>query len=369
MCVTHIAKTGGTSLLHELSARNITFYGPEICAGDVFKTSKCHDKEGKSFFATFLRMPRHHVLSQYYQCAYSDFAVDPKHAPPLPVEMKPHPATQRSLVRSFSLWVDYFARDQNFGQLIHLNGCFKCYNPTNMQARTMVCGASTQKTYGKMQHSGGHVQSYPTREWNATLDRFDVVGITELFLESLCVILFKFSGVMERQCFCDTLTKDKSISRQAGKRPLQHNDRGGHKRARMLDLGELTLTTLAQIDNLTHTDELLYIEGLRRLLLQITQVEEELGRPILCPQDREYYSETGLLVSAAQNPSRPATQRNGKKKKFITETAGRIYSRFLISSPTNRCVFTGTQRHADFIDGHDRETRGAKKPCVCRRIT
>ena len=105
----------------------------------------------------------------------------------------------------------------------------------------------------------------------ASLQRFEWVGITDLFEPSLCLLHFQTNRTLPPSCDCN------SPARQ-GRRPLGH---WTETRSKKRDPAALPAEVLAQIDAHTSVDAQLFAAALRLMLGRLRTVETMTGTSIL----------------------------------------------------------------------------------------
>mmetsp|Transcript_17323 Transcript_17323/g.50541 ORF Transcript_17323/g.50541 Transcript_17323/m.50541 type:complete len:259 (-) Transcript_17323:68-844(-) len=235
--------------------------------------------------------------------------------------------------------------------------CFNCYDPTNMQTRYMTCHRGADFDVGSYCIPGwfcrkvadGHCAMTASdlqpslEEATTNMRRLHWVGITEFYLESLCLLAFQVYHALDHAaCTCSGrrhLREDakqgrgkrwrkrqqskqhqrneeaKEAGKEKGGQPpptssaavfgpraspkgnmsflkaLAHPSHESHHVSKH-DVNSLPHHVLEQIDVLTATDATLYITALRRFLKALDAMEQEVGVWILCPQKVNRFLET-----------------------------------------------------------------------------
>ena len=168
-----------------------------------------------------------------------------------------------SLIEGFGGWLQHFVDTNGRADL-------PCYNPHNLQARALVCNGS--------QPMDSHHFSP-----NVTLSRalasmcaVSVLGVVELYHESLCLLRTAITRELPAVCACDGGTEE------THHRSSQHTF-VTHGLGTSSDLFDaLPPTVLQQIDRLTVVDRALYAAGFSRVLYDIARIESTHGRQFLC---------------------------------------------------------------------------------------
>lgn len=277
----HVPKTGGSSLAEELKHLGYSVYSGEKCYWD----DPGNARNGSNAL-TFLRAPRAHVLSQYMECAYSHFGR--KHTEAF-ARLAPGFAPFPNGSDGFAAWLDHFA---DAAWTWDGGGDWDCYNPSNMMARALTCGDGapaaavgarrrlggdewTRDSLGASRSNVHHVRRRgvgPSPDLAlavATLGRFDMVGLTELYHESLCLLRFRLEGALPDGCDC--------ASAEAAEHA--HDDKGVPRHS----LDDFADGVLGVVDALTAVDAALYVRGLDRVLRDLADLERCARRTVVCP--------------------------------------------------------------------------------------
>ncbi len=248
VCFYHVPKTGGDSfknlLRDKLKRRGRTFWSNEWCP-----------RRSNGTAAMLFREPRAHVVSQYFECRDSEWALKnrdkwERHG------SFPRNSSKRDPYAGFKTWIRHFATGAD--------GDFGCYDPQDMQARYVTC--SCERTCA---HHIIKPRPTPARA-AAGLAALDVVGVMEHFDASACLVIEAAGVDLPDACFCDT-----PASFTGGRYHVAH----GVAHHSPLDLDQ---ETLAAVDALTALDRHLINAARRRFARRVLEVEARLGRRILC---------------------------------------------------------------------------------------
>lgn len=296
----HIPKTGIASLCEELKLRNQWRHPDhEHCQGAATNShtlEKCLTdvRHEGAFHVTLLREPRAHVLSQYSECRF-DFDWHPtlKGIPGCP-ERPLRDCPQTFSANDFHEWLQHFVNGWTLE-----DGMYHCYNPWNHQARTLTCS-----------HNDPHkVMSMDQRVPNADdatkhLAAIEMVGITELYDESWCVLMYQLHNALPETCSCGSFEKpedEKSRAREAyedqssrrnhslstahrSETALWHEGelRIVHNVPRYPPPTELNSSALDKIDRLTKSDRAVYAAAVTRLLSDLCALQQLTATQVVC---------------------------------------------------------------------------------------
>mmetsp|Transcript_14551 Transcript_14551/g.20427 ORF Transcript_14551/g.20427 Transcript_14551/m.20427 type:complete len:491 (-) Transcript_14551:158-1630(-) len=262
----HIPKTAGYSVLTDVRGY-MKMFESEDCA----RSNVC--PQCGAYKMIYLRDPRKHVLSQFFECTYGHAkawtSVDkrfPKFHDVRRVDPKLSTAEQTRLdMLAFDKWLDYFSP----GSWNVRDGHLGCYHPRNMQARYMVC-----ERRGWMNSHG--VQSPHLLEPNisrakAFLNSTFMLGLVEEYGLSLCVIAFQArQGSLPGWCSCEpTAPKPPSFARVLHGAPV-HSLRNARNES------------LAKIDKLVRVDLELYAYAEQLFWARVEDVEARTGKDLSC---------------------------------------------------------------------------------------
>merc|ERR1719453_258454 len=272
----HIPKTAGTSfrLDFDLEQNGALHGAREHCLPP-------HHHAGCT--VVFFRSPRAHVMSQFVQC------IDPHVYPPNKTLIKeglefPLPENIRSDLRSgFPLWLDHFASpsgqsvcpDKDSGLPAHAH-CrtgvdFNCYNPNNMQTRHLVC---TREELWGSHYIGAEGATPDVSAALANLATVELVGITELYPASVCLMKAKLSGTIAEGCACGS-------AREGWTHEAWH--KASYPRPTIETYSE---EVQHKVDTITQADRVIYEAALERFVNEIRQVAQAHSVELLCDEDK-----------------------------------------------------------------------------------
>jgi len=299
----HIPKTAGTSFVRDAQdsqARpgwSVGFGRREnggcsemslpMCRAIAAKAAARGDG-GVSYFATFLRHPIKHVLSQFMHAKKNPYG-SWRH-PDFPV------GTAGDLYSGLEDWLDFMLSDRppvSLASLMEGTGMertggvprgsprlpdFGKYNPWNMQARYLA-PPHTLEVDAERSDSAHHVYSLEGRwpkleDAKREADGLFFLGITSLYSESLCIFRYRLSGgVLPRDCGCGP--SDREPSKQAADHHFSHGIQ-----AHFID--DLTLQVISKMCLLVTVDLRLFLHALDRFEADVQQVAEETGVQLIC---------------------------------------------------------------------------------------
>lgn len=302
----HVAKTGGASLREELTLLSFDVDSQETC-WPSFVASRA-SASNNSLFVVVLRAPRSHVRSMFIHCRNHKGARMGRGAErPGSLAALPNNAT------GYELWLDHFLtpgwRSDSFEQA-NADRASKytrqadqapgarrelidgCLNPWNMQARTMVCRYDAETGSSHFVGTTGAIEQLerPDLELAMTyLEATDVVAVTELYHESICVLVHRASGTLPSFCDCDRSTYDDDDDDSDPQREranvtgaYEHVHEQHHSERYDTIPNEPDSSTASKIDQLTSVDAALYVGALKRLLADIGATERATNAKILC---------------------------------------------------------------------------------------
>jgi hypothetical protein len=301
---THISKCAGTSALKSLANLGIR-EGSENCY-------RLNNSDG-IINVVLLRSPRDHVLSQYCECAYDGWGRAVTGG-------RGFPRNTTNPEAAFAKWVDFFADPEWHSS----KGDFNCYNPRNFIARSLTCGQPSCRpkschnnyTSNMMQHvgpgPGGSKEEVPAlKEALRSVQEIELIGLTELYEESMCVFEYRLKGSLGKGCTCEEplpLTPHDShgvpphhinmrkavepvdfLEDSARSFPVQSDLIEETSRDMSVEMETLTKrmrqSTLEQIDEITSIDSQVYAATARRFLCDLRAIEGQTGQCLL-RQDR-----------------------------------------------------------------------------------
>jgi len=308
----HIAKTAGTSFETDLRRWGLQPGGGEYCAHRIYNESR---RETLPFFATFLRLPRAHVLSQYLMCT---------HKSPWIAEFdRPHCLSQAAgnATAFFHEWVSHFASPSwrplpgqiqplpdsvfalgwtklgeggramwlhNASGAVSLRRPFKgvaeaeasklnqyndwqCYNPMEHQTRQLAASCIGSPHHMHMQ--GSFLPPVPAEELRSALAmvaQLDLVGITELYALSMCIFLHRIGAPRLHEHCHDAAVPFGLVS------PISYHV----PKHALADVGSPAVWRM--VDDITAMDRQLYAAGKERLLAEYADFNRDppAGRPL-----------------------------------------------------------------------------------------
>jgi hypothetical protein len=179
-------------------------------------------------------------------------------------------------IEGFAIWISHFHSCQKneclFEPAFDYND-YNCYNPANMQARYMTCKMSENSST----HYAHHLFSKSEMEPNLTkalqgMQKIDMIGITDFYYESLCLLFFKVHLFVPDWCLC-------SAEKKLHTNHIQH---GVPKHS----VTDIDAESTAKIMSLTRIDNELYLFALKRFSKEILAIENSTGQCILRDQIR-----------------------------------------------------------------------------------
>ena len=108
----------------------------------------------------------------------------------------------------------------------------------------------------------------------ANMELLEVVGLTELFEESWCLLEYQLRGRLGSGCACDDAAE--STPRHAF---ITHN-------VSTHSVAALSTRSLAAIDTITDLDRKLYAAAAKRFFRDVARVEAQTRTRVLCPRRR-----------------------------------------------------------------------------------
>lgn len=300
----HIPKTAGTSAIVELQA-----LGYDLGSASQATMEACYPPYKSSSPSTLnfvlLREPRSHVLSQFLECRFTRFgswvtwADSLRHAE-WQKECKrtrcginrfgerfggSRNRTAASILAGFEPWIRHFARVQGSARRSGVDD-FGCYDARSLQTRALTCA-----------RRGGYASHHYDGEANLAgamevVRQVDLLGVTELYHESLCLVHFRVQGALPPSCVCNA-----DANRSAGGGTMRHEHRT-HGGPRDFGLSALPQALLPTVDAVTRDDAQLYEAALRRVVRDIRSVETQAGARVLCRAAPRYSAPGGATGQA-----------------------------------------------------------------------
>jgi len=295
------------SLRHQARGAAINFTSKEHCARAVLR----HRSQGGTPFLSFtlLRHPIDHTLSLFMHC---------KHNPDVAPERRKVPKGVDDL-DGLGLWLRYFKRWQKSKK-----HDFECYNPINIQARYMVCDVEGfRMPNGQPCQAHGHSRAglvfrvnrrgrtvHPECQWvahhihNQSLLRIDsaqalagaqaidVVGITEFYPDSMCLLMTRLGWLEEARTWCDCSRPAKppkgASLRRRGRVPSPYVIPTITHNVPKLNKSLLTPSIIRQIRSLSPVDHELYCARLGIFASEVTGAMSTAGASPQCMASRTH---------------------------------------------------------------------------------
>lgn len=277
--------------------------GDENCLRDTltFNRANSWERPHALFRISVFRRPRAHVVSQFVECraearekakflihmsAFDRTAAHTLNA------LKAQFATAingSSAAEAFDAWLSTFAADR-------LHHAWGCYSPWNMQARAMTCcSRPTDQCANTNTHTVWDEPEPSASAAVAALEHLDVVGLTEAYAATLCLITHRLGRLPRPSCFCDAQVAAGSAP---GSRSSRASSAGPHvprlrsavkfnAKTTLAEQGSARLTVdavshlLPTIDALTAVDRVLYDAAVARFRRDIEAMERRFGRRML----------------------------------------------------------------------------------------
>lgn len=263
----HIPKTAGSSFKRDL-AGNLGLHMPkdsERCFGMLYQ-SVSH-----TVHVTFLRSPRSHVLSQYLECRFARWGLTQTNGTAFP-------RSSDNFYLDFAAWLRIYASGRELGTE-GSQAAFNCYNPINMMTRQLSC--SRPETPHWILPDPWKTSAETALEH---MSKLEVVGITELYAESLCLALYKITKVLPAECH------------QEGDKCVKPNM---HKITHDLPEHNVAMASeeaINDLDSITQMDSEVYRAGVRRFLYEIKQIEKQTNTTILCQKRRTEFFQSIIYL-------------------------------------------------------------------------
>ena len=276
----HVPRTGGDTLRFTLPELGVPVVGEERCY-------KYMHKESGAVNAILIRDPREHVVSQFSHCFSNPHGA----ASMNPLWGFPRGDPDESLKKGWAAGIVEWLR--HFNAWHREDGYFNCFNPVNMQARYLTCGARDE-TLDKELITGAERWGVPDLPGRAVwfqsahylgvndelepsleklrrrLDSMQVVGVSEAMRETACLIEYKSRGAVHPSCVCGA-PEDAF--------PWKNEAREVYRPKTYAELPE---TSRAMVMNITRVDRLLHRYAIQRLIKDARAAEKDMGKKILC---------------------------------------------------------------------------------------
>lgn len=298
-----IPKTGSSSLKYEI---NFFEAAMESCFANItqfIQKNKKNKKNNKNIIisnknkeddeinikvVTMIRSPRSHAISMYMHCQYSkrnnEMHKQNQNIFPLKGE---EDMKKEDLIRGFDNWLDYML-NMDDTKFIKKSDSFDCYTPWNLQSRMMTCNIKEHRHTGaqiirndyyhdeKFQKDNNIQIPKIEPKWDDVKDiilsnKMAFIGLTEHYKESVCIIHYIHSKTMPSHCDCTT--------QQQQQTKLQNRTHGV---PHLLDVSDLSLSTLRKIDEITKVDVMTYQLSQKIFNETLQLVESESGIKLIC---------------------------------------------------------------------------------------
>lgn len=255
----HIPKCAGTSFIKDaakiLGKENLILLGPYEGEGPY-----CNSSPGIND-VVLLRNPRHHVLSQFLHCKvqsekdnYTDNFTNQ------------YSGLKAWLKNCLSASLTSPACSTCLGS--NLASGYPCYNPWNMQSRFFT----------DCRHVPGLQAFELDMKPNLTrakrnLEMLQMIGISDLYVESLCLLNFTFKGTLPETCACD---HGKSVTETQ----VSHETHGVQQHS----VADIDPEALSLMDQMTQGDAQLFAFGLNHFETALRKAEEITGVKVICEE-------------------------------------------------------------------------------------
>ena len=219
----------------------------------------------------FVREPRAHVLSQFLECKYDVYGSKD----PVFLRFAGSKEAKADVYAGFEQWLGHFT-----GQWDPADGDFDCYNPLNMQARHLVCKGEGLPDGGSgFADQAHHAQSKRAPPISIALAAIDhpttIPFVTEYYQESLCLFMYRAgypTATVPSFCNCE----DRKAWQSFRSVHIRHGVPAKH------DIKRLPQRLLDGIDSITRVDQNVYLRSIRRLQIELRQMQEETGIQVMC---------------------------------------------------------------------------------------
>eukprot|EP00512_Aurantiochytrium_limacinum_P002663 CAMPEP_0171497628 /NCGR_PEP_ID=MMETSP0958-20121227/7382_1 /TAXON_ID=87120 /ORGANISM="Aurantiochytrium limacinum, Strain ATCCMYA-1381" /LENGTH=531 /DNA_ID=CAMNT_0012031901 /DNA_START=261 /DNA_END=1853 /DNA_ORIENTATION=- len=292
----HIPKTAVTAFMYSVADqlyKGATHHFHEDCLeGTPYRREF---DPVNNYDGTFLREPRSHLLSQYFQCEHGWDGINqanrkfPRAVPSGTLEKLNERKSQaeaalldtslnasdieankfllkrlegeiskvyKATVRALDKWLDYFSNHWRPGK-----GYFGCYHPKSMQTRAFLCRGVWDRLHSIYETK---LLQPDTSLAISRMQNMWFVGISEYFHESMCMWEFQYHHKLPDYCICDSgVERPKVTSQTHGVTP--HS------------LSDVSLSQMRKIDSFIFEDAQLYIAGLEEFKARVRYVEHITG--------------------------------------------------------------------------------------------
>lgn len=277
----HIPKTGGTSFSREAQAqlpKGSEVLTSELCYDQLKHTAKPFIRKYRAGakpegVITMVRQPRSHVLSQYFHCTTSKYALrEHRHEGPE--------------FASFEHWVHLYAEAKKHKTELP----YGCYHPINKQAAFFTCTQDPADCSSRMHYTPKNALKHRITKWDddeaATaaihyMNKSIFVGVMEAFQESLCLLHAQYHNSLPRWCNCENLDDWNSFQPAAPNWWADQNNHGTQEHS----LKDYSPKVIQEIDDITIADQILYKQRVQSFKQEIQAVEKKFGQKVLCDKD------------------------------------------------------------------------------------
>ena len=233
-CLHHIPKTAGTSARETLNKMG-SWHIPhrELCFHEI--SSRCVS-------VGFIRSPSHQVFSQFLECKYDTWGKTTTRNTAFPRNL--------SDKDGFHWWLRHFeSSTNNFG----------CYHPFNMQVRSFLPSCKNTHEYASITKGEAEVAI-------RTMHKLDVIGLTEHFKLSICVIMYIIAGDLPDECNCPSTWAAIHESHHVPPHSLV----------------QFNSSTILMVHENTAYDHLLYVQAQQKFWRQVDYVEQKINKSLQC---------------------------------------------------------------------------------------
>jgi hypothetical protein len=292
-----LPKTGSSSLKSEIQFFEASM---ETCFANITQylknrnnrndiISNKRDNKINIKTVTMVRSPRSHAISMYMHCQFSaeqktNFKIKEQNRNIFP--LKGEDMKKEDVIRGFDNWLDYML-NMDDTKFINTIDSFDCYTPWNLQSRMMTCNIKSKHHHGAQIIRKGYYNEQFQKDNNIHIPKIEpdwddvkdiilsnkmaFIGLTEHYKESVCIIHYIHSKTMPSHCDCTT--------QQQQQTKLQNRTHGV---PHLLDVSDLSLSTLRKIDEITKVDVMTYQLSQKIFNETLQLVESESGIKLIC---------------------------------------------------------------------------------------
>ena len=215
---------------------------------------------------TFLRNPVQQVLSQFLECKYDeDWGrwLTRDTAFPAGNHSQPFDGLEE--------WTEHFVTSEGLAKEFFSprEHAFRCYNPWNMQARYLASDAPNNTSWEDMHYVHTEGDRRPDLgEALLGMSRMPFVGISDLYIPSLCLLRFHATGTVPPECGC-------KIHHHLQLNHIEHS-------VPPHSIDDVPLRVLKRIHRLVEVDTRLFLETLRLFEIRAEIAAQATGVQLLC---------------------------------------------------------------------------------------